>query len=192
MTLPDQCLRIHLDRSPDGVLIEHENAIAWINTAYLRLLGYERRELIGRETALIVAPHEHERLQRFSKCRAAGEAAPERYRFTALGSDHAPRVVDASVSSAMVDARLYITTIVRSVEPPKAEACAELLEKLTPREHDIAVRTIRGERPKEIAFSLAISEKTVATHRARIFAKLSLRHDLDLYRLAAERGLLSS
>lgn len=52
------------------------------------------------------------------------------------------------------------------------------------------MHTLQGRRPKEIALMLGLSEKTVATFRSRIFQKLSLRGDADLFRFAAEHDLL--
>jgi DNA-binding CsgD family transcriptional regulator len=47
-----------------------------------------------------------------------------------------------------------------------------LVEQLTKRELQIAIRVAAGEPTKRIAFQLGISEWTVATHLRRIFAKL--------------------
>jgi len=177
-----------LEVSPDGILIEHENAIVWINAAYRRLLGYSApSELAGRDTATIIAPDDQPRLATFTQRRADGDGAPQRYRFRALRRDRSPVMLDASVSSVRAGNDFFITTIVRPLE---ASPAANALEQLSNRERDIALRTLRGQRPKEIAYELRISEKTVATHRCRIFRKLALRHDLDLYRLGAQCGLL--
>ena len=46
--------------------------------------------------------------------------------------------------------------------------------------------------PKQVAAELGIGQKTVYIHRASLMGKLGAGSELDLYRLASERGLLSS
>ena len=50
---------------------------------------------------------------------------------------------------------------------------------------------LAGKRSKEIALILEVSEKTIWTHRARAFQKLALRGVADLFRVAAEAGLIA-
>jgi two-component system response regulator NreC len=62
---------------------------------------------------------------------------------------------------------------------------------LSPRELDVFRLIALGHTNHEIAARLSISEKTVETHRAHIFAKLGLRTRAGLVRLAIESGLLT-
>jgi DNA-binding NarL/FixJ family response regulator len=57
---------------------------------------------------------------------------------------------------------------------------------LSAREQEVRRRLVAGERPVDIAESMALSVKTVSTHKARLLAKLGLpslcdliRHDID-------------
>ena len=61
--------------------------------------------------------------------------------------------------------------------------------KLSRRELDIMLKLVRGMRPKEIACELGISEKTVATHRARLMRKLNLSDNRQLLLYALRAGL---
>lgn len=61
--------------------------------------------------------------------------------------------------------------------------------KLSPRERDIMLRLVRGVRPKEIALELEISEKTVATHRARLMKKIGVEDNRQLLLYALKAGL---
>jgi two-component system uhpT operon response regulator UhpA len=47
-----------------------------------------------------------------------------------------------------------------------------------------------GRAPKQVAGELGIGQKTVYIHRASLMGKLGAGSELDLYRMAAERGLL--
>jgi PAS domain S-box-containing protein len=190
MPLPLSLLSTALDFAPDGILVERGNSIVWINDSYRRLLGYEKAELVGRETTAIIASEDQARLTGFAQLRSSDHGAPQRYRFHGQCSDETVVWLEAGVSSMRAGDDLFIVTIVRDLQPPAARAGSDPFGSLSKRERDITLRTIAGQRPKEIAFALGISEKTVATHRCRTFRKLGLRHDLDLFRFAAERGLL--
>ena len=62
--------------------------------------------------------------------------------------------------------------------------------KLTPREREVVRRIAQGSTYREIAQSLGISEKTVATYRERASEKLGFRSRAELVRWALENGVL--
>ena len=62
-------------------------------------------------------------------------------------------------------------------------------ENLSARELEIMLKLIAGRRNKEIGFELGISEKTVATHRARMLKKLGLTDMRSLMLFAMRNGL---
>ena len=62
-------------------------------------------------------------------------------------------------------------------------------QTLSPRELEIMLDLVRGKRPKEIACDLGISEKTVATHRARLMKKLQVEDNRQLLLYALKAGL---
>lgn len=64
------------------------------------------------------------------------------------------------------------------------------LEELSEREQVVFLRLARGETPKQAAFDMEISVKTVYLHRASIRAKLGICNDLELHQLALERDML--
>jgi DNA-binding NarL/FixJ family response regulator len=65
------------------------------------------------------------------------------------------------------------------------------LSALTPRELDVLRHLARGRSNSELADDLKLSEATVKTHVARIFAKLDLRDRTQAVVLAYESGLVS-
>lgn len=64
------------------------------------------------------------------------------------------------------------------------------LERLSEREREVFLLLARGQTPKQAAFALDISIKTAYLHRAAVRSKLGVRSDMELHRLAVERGLL--
>jgi DNA-binding NarL/FixJ family response regulator len=62
---------------------------------------------------------------------------------------------------------------------------------LTPREREVLTLVGHGRSNSEIAEDLTLSEATVKTHVARIFAKLTLRDRAQAVVLAYETGLVS-
>lgn len=62
---------------------------------------------------------------------------------------------------------------------------------LTARERDVLAGVARGERSKEIALRLGISERTVGAYLATIFTKLGVDSRASAVAVAIERGLLT-
>lgn len=69
---------------------------------------------------------------------------------------------------------------------------AELLDRLTPREREIAGLIGRGMTNADIATELFLSPETIRTHAQNILKKLGLHQRLALVRFADEAGLLGS
>jgi DNA-binding NarL/FixJ family response regulator len=73
----------------------------------------------------------------------------------------------------------------------KAPAIHRDLTALTPREREVLTLMGHGRSNAELAETLTLSEATVKTHVARIFAKLSLRDRAQAVVLAYETGLIT-
>lgn len=59
-------------------------------------------------------------------------------------------------------------------------------EKLSPRESEIVCMVLQGKTIQEMSESLVLSSKTVNTYRYRIYAKLQVKNDVELTRLAVK------
>ena len=86
---------------------------------------------------------------------------------------------------------LLLDSIRRAIEIDRRSRAADaerariqtLLSSLTRREHDILALVVKGRPSKVIARELAISEKTVEVHRARLMHKLKVDSTAELIRL---------
>jgi PAS domain S-box-containing protein len=200
----DRQLRAVLDGASDGVLIECDERIVYLNAAYARMLGYPSTSALSTATIQEIAhPDDLERLRWFGKCRKEGKPAPMRYSFRACARGGEIITFDATISQTRVDGELFIMTMVRELEPivqtdvlENAHAAPTLTldlpggKRLSGREREVLEHVLTGRRSKEIAVLLNVSEKTICTHRSRAFRKLALRGERDLFRLAAELGLM--
>lgn len=194
-TTLDGVLRTVLDRLPDGLLIEAGDAIIYLNDAYAQSLGYRSaRDLIGATVLDIADEEDSERLRWYGRCREEGKPAPYRYTFRARRRDRSIVTFDASISSVWWRGQFLITTVTREIvspAEPRSAPIASGLKPLSAREYEVLSHLLAGRRSKEIARLLDISEKTVGTLRSRAYHKLALRSDLDLFRYAADNGLLN-
>lgn len=103
-------------------------------------------------------------------------------------------------------ARAHLVTAIRKLArgerflpPTVAESLAfDLMESgggtkhalLSDREFQILCLIAAGKPPREIAAELNVSVKTVATHRARLLAKMGLKNNAQLVQYAIGNGLL--
>ncbi len=73
---------------------------------------------------------------------------------------------------------------------PQRESGDGRIERLPPRQRQLLGLIGQGHSTREMADLLGISVKTVETHRTRLMKSLSLRHNNDLIRFAAQQRSL--
>lgn len=80
----------------------------------------------------------------------------------------------------------------KRIPPDVSAALAEHIsdEPLTPRERHVLEHVARGDRNKDIAEQLLISEDTVKVHVRRVMEKLGARHRTEAVAIAVRRGLI--
>jgi DNA-binding NarL/FixJ family response regulator len=90
--------------------------------------------------------------------------------------------VSSDVSAAMV----------RALHRRKEPTSGDVVSALSERERQVLRLLALGSSAKEVAAQLAISVKTVETHRARLCAKVATHSVADLTRLAVRAGLVQA
>ena len=78
----------------------------------------------------------------------------------------------------------------RSMRTHRHELRARI-DALTPREREVLVHVLRGERNKQIAAGLGIDERSVKRHRTHLMAKLQVTSVTALTQLAVEARIAS-
>lgn len=101
-------------------------------------------------------------------------------------------LVEACRSTMRGEPFLYpgeVTAVIRD-HLRRARDGDQLRDPLTPRETEVTKLVAESYTNRQIADTLAISEKTVERHRANILEKLGMRDRVQLTRYAIRRGLL--
>ena len=92
---------------------------------------------------------------------------------------------------AVAAGRIYVTSrISRAAGPDPSPPADDPLRHLTAREREIFGMVVHGASTLAIARELAVSPRTVETHRAHLLRKLGVHCAADLVRFAARNGLL--
>jgi DNA-binding NarL/FixJ family response regulator len=104
------------------------------------------------------------------------------------------QLIGAIRTAAAGDALLAPAVIRRLIErfcgePPPADGLPDSIAELTARELEVVTLVARGLSNRQIRESLFLSEATVKTHLAHVYAKLSVRDRVQAV-LAYETGLV--
>ena len=83
-----------------------------------------------------------------------------------------------------------VLALAAQVTSPQRSAGQRKKQDLTERERDILVRVAGGERSKEIAAHLGLTERTVGAYLTTIYTKLGVDSRASAVAVAIERGLL--
>lgn len=118
----EEWLRSIFEASRDGILVEEDEKIVYVNKSYVRLFGYDApEELIGETVALVISPEDTRRVLNYGKRRLRGEQPlpPSQYEFKGRRKEGSRLEVEASVSTSVVAGHTYITTMIRDISERK-------------------------------------------------------------------------
>jgi NarL family two-component system response regulator YdfI len=100
-------------------------------------------------------------------------------------------LLDAIHAAARGETLLKPDILARVLAPqPKPASAPQTDSMLTERELEVLQSAARGERNKEIAFKLGITERTVKAHLASIYQKYGVDSRAAAVAVAAQKGLL--
>jgi two-component system, NarL family, invasion response regulator UvrY len=123
----------------------------------------------------------------------------EQYAVRVLRGGAAGYLTKESDKSELIEAIRRIAQGKKYITPALAEMLADELEpsadkaphdRLSDREYHLLCLIAKGKSTKEIADDLALSMKTVGTHRARILEKMGMKSNAELTHYAIQRKLV--
>ncbi|MBA2524446.1 MAG: PAS domain S-box protein [Pyrinomonadaceae bacterium] len=119
MSQSEEQLRAIFEASRDGILVEHDERIVYVNNSYARLLMYAPEELIGAPVSFVTSSDDGKRMLEFGRRRLRGEQAPATYEFRGRRKDGVLIDFEASVSTHKVAGKTFITTTIRDIAERK-------------------------------------------------------------------------
>lgn len=182
----EEWLKAIFDASRDGILVEDDEHIVYVNRAYTALLGYSLpEELTGRHVSDVVAFDDRERLLEFGRRRVRGEIIPSTYEFKGRRKDGTPIDLEASVSTSMVTGKPYITTSIRDIAERKRAETA-LRQAHDELERRVAERTSQLAQANEEMQAEVVERRQAEESRNELIRRLVTAQEEERRRIARE------
>ncbi|HEX9966264.1 MAG TPA: LuxR C-terminal-related transcriptional regulator [Allosphingosinicella sp.] len=174
-----------------------DNPIVAANAAFCTLTGYEEGEIVGRNCRFLAGPNtepwQTERIR--EALRNLRPSITELINYRKDGSPFRNAVLIAPLFGPDGEVAWFLGSQVEADSGAAAplalrqQRAAGLAAGLSPRQCEVLREMAAGQRNKQIAWSLGLSEKTVKMHRALLLDKLGVKTTADAIRLAVEAGL---
>ncbi len=199
--LEEEALAQSIRLSPIATVLSNprlpDNPIIAANAAFCALTGYAEEEIVGRNCRFLAGantePWLTERIRQ--SLRDLRPSLTELLNYKKDGTAFRNAVLIAPLFGADGDVAWFLGSQVE-VDPGSAaplalrqQRAAGLASTLSPRQREVLQEMASGQRNKQIAWSLGLSEKTVKMHRALLLEKLGVKTTADAIRLAVEAGL---
>lgn len=174
-----------------------DNPIVAANSAFCELTGYSEDEIVGRNCRFLAGPDTEpwltERIRQ--TLRDLRPSLTEILNYKKNGSPFRNAVLIAPLFGAAGEVAWFLGSQVEVEAGSGAplalrqRRAAGLASTLSPRQREVLGEMAAGQRNKQIAWRLGLSEKTVKMHRALLLDKLGVKTTADAIRLAVEAGL---
>jgi two-component system, NarL family, response regulator YdfI len=171
-----EALRLCKELKPDVVLMD----LRMPTMDGLTTIEHLSREQPGISVVILTTFNEDDLMRRGLKAGAKGYLLKDTDRRT---------LFDTIRAAARGETLLKPEILARLLAAPGAQGAAGALE-LSERELEVLKAVALGERSKEIAFRLGISERTVKAHLAGIYNKLGVDSRAAAIAVAAQKGLI--
>jgi len=190
-----------IDASPTAAVIsdpqQPDNPIIACNEAFVRLTGYRREEIIGRNCRFLVGTGTDPDVTRRLREGIAGRqpVIVEILNYKKDGTPFRNAVMVAPIFDAEGALRYFLGSqmeVIAAQQPGETDrdrTAKARLERLSTRQREILRMMAEGQLNKQIAFRLRLSERTIKMHRAALFKALGVRTSADAIRAAVEAGL---
>jgi hypothetical protein len=199
--LEEEALAQSIRLSPIATVLSNprlpDNPIVAANAAFCALTGYSEGEIVGRNCRFLAGPDTEpwltERIRQ--SLRDLRPSLTELLNYRKDGTAFRNAVLIAPLFGEDGEVAWFLGSQVE-VESGSAaplalrqRRAAGLAATLSPRQREVLREMASGQRNKQIAWSLGLSEKTVKMHRSLLLEKLGVKTTADAIRLAVEAGL---
>ncbi|HEX8241801.1 MAG TPA: LuxR C-terminal-related transcriptional regulator [Allosphingosinicella sp.] len=174
-----------------------DNPIVAANAAFCALTGYEESEIVGRNCRFLAGPDTEpwltERIRQ--TLHDLRPSLTEILNYKKDGTAFRNAVLIAPLFGPQGEVAWFLGSQVEvdagSAAPLalRQQRASRLAATLSPRQREVLKEMAAGQRNKQIAWRLGLSEKTVKMHRALLLDKLGVGTTADAIRLAVEAGL---
>ena len=189
-----------IDQTPIATVITNprlpDNPIVAANQPFLKLTGYAREEVLGRNCRFLAGPETDQQGSAVlaKAIRDRRPALTELLNYRKDGSRFRNAVMIAPIFDDTGDAVYFIGSqmdVTGGAAPAvdRRRRATSQVDGLTRRQRQVLQEMTFGYRNKQIAIRLGISEKTVKMHRAALLTKLEAATSADAVRIAVEAGL---
>jgi len=196
----DEDLFSSIGRTPIASVISNprlpDNPLVAVNDAFCALTGYSRRQVIGRNCRFLSGRSTEETSSAVLRAAVAeGRSAfVEITNYKATGTPFRNAVMIAPVRGHGETVAYYIGSQMDlgqadTLSQDRYTEARSRVSTLTERQRQVLAMLIQGYRNKQIAGLLAIDEKTVKMHRARLLVKLGAPTSAVAIRMGVEAGL---
>lgn len=194
----ERSLFASIELSPIATVITNphlpDNPIVCANTAFIRLTGYPKEEILGRNCRFLGGPDtEPERRAALATAIALGQpvlTVLRNYRKDGTSFRNAVMIAPVRAADGSVNYFLGSQMDVSGEATPlpreRMQHAAGLVAALTRRQHQVLELMLAGHRNKQIAAMLGIEEKTVKMHRASLLRRLGAATSADAIRIGLE------
>lgn len=190
-----------IEASPTAAVISNprlpDNPIIACNDAFIRLTGYGREEIVGKNCRFLSGPDTEPWLIDTLRAgiRNRQPVMVEILNYRKDGSRFRNAVMVAPIFDAAGDLEYFLGSqmeVVEDVERAGLErrrSATSRIASLSRRQREILQLMAAGKLNKQIAHMLDLSERTIKMHRAALFKALGVRTSADAIRVAVEAGL---
>ena len=189
-----------IDASPTAAVIsdprQADNPIIACNEAFVRLTGFAREEIVGRNCRFLSGPDTEPELTQMLRDGISRKqpVMVEILNYKKDGTPFrnavmvAPIFDDAGELEYFLGSQMEVVSAAGLSSADRSDAAREKIAALTARQREILAMMSAGKLNKQIAYSLGLSERTVKMHRAALLKALDVKTSADAIRLAVEAG----
>ena len=173
-----------------------DNPIVNCNDAFIKLTGYTREEIIGRNCRFLTGEGTEEELSQQLRDGIAHKqpVMVEIINYKKDGTPFRNAVMVAPIFDSEGEIEFFLGSQVEVAQDAVLESEQKRIDArariaaLSDRQRQILIEMAAGKLNKQIAWELGLSERTIKMHRSAVIKGLGVRTSADAIRIAVEAG----